>query len=128
MGNLNRNSIELFKEMKGEEVVTEKFWTVPFPSLAMVYEAADMIGAYDELQLEAIRKNEVPTSKEVRNHMEEMAEFIADRLYGKQFTKEDLAERFYGPNAFEALREQVLFVATGVQSDETKKFLETKKD
>lgn len=128
MANLKRNSIKLFKEMKGEEVVTETFWTVPFPPLSMVYEAADIVGEYEEKQQDAHKNGTVLSSKSVRNQLERMAEFLADRLYGKQFTKEDLAERFYGPNAFEALQDQVLFVATGMQNDETKKFLDKKKD
>lgn len=126
MANLKRNSIKLMKEIKGEEIITETYWTVPFPSLAMVYEAADIVGAYEELQLERKKNEEIVTSKEVGAQIEKMAEFLADRVYGKQFTKEELAERFYGPDSFGALQDQVLFVATGAQNDETKKFLEKK--
>lgn len=126
MANLKRNSIKLLKEIKGEEIVTQTYWTVPFPSLAMVYEAADIIGSYEEMQLERKKNKEIVTSKEVGQQIEKMAEFVADRVYGKQFTKDELAERFYGPDAFTALQDQVLFVASGTQNDETKKFLEKK--
>lgn len=124
MANLKRNSISLFKEMKGEEVVTERFWTPPFLPMKAVYEAADMMDKFEKAEKEA----GVLTSEAIRTSLEEMSEFVANRIYGGQFTKEDIAERFHAPGAYNALQEQIQFVAWGLQTDETKKFLARKKN
>lgn len=124
MANLKRNSIDLFKEMNGEEIVTEKFWTPPFLPMKVVYEAADLMGKYEKTGASAAEL----TSEEIRSYLEEMTEFVAKRVYDGQFTKEDLENKFHAPDAFAALQEQIYFVAWGLQTDETKKFLAKKKN
>lgn len=122
MANLKRNSIELYKEMKGEEIVTEKYWTPPFIPMSVVYEAADLMGKYEQKE----KKNKQLSSQEVREYLEEMSEFVANRMYGKQFTKEELEDRYHAPDAFSGLQSQIMFIAWGMQNDETKKFLAKK--
>lgn len=124
MANLKRNSIELMKEIKGDEVITEKFWTPPFLPLKVVYEAADLMGKYEESD----KKEGGMTSAEVRSSLEEMSEFVANRVYDEQFTKEDLENRFHAPDAYGSMQEQIRFVAWGIQTNETKKFLAAKKN
>src|SRR5690606_2553911 len=102
MANLKRNSIELFKEVKEDEVITEKFWTPPFIPLKVVYEAADLMGKYEKIGPDS---GEL-TSAEVRSSLEEMTEFVANRIYAGQFTKEELEERFHAPDAYGAMQEQ----------------------
>lgn len=122
MAKLKRNTIELLKEMNGEEVVMQRYLTPPFIPLSVVYEAADLMEKYELKE----KKNDQLTSQEVKEYLAEMSDFVANRIYNKQFTKEDLEERFHAPDAFNALQSQILFIAWGVQSDETKKFLEKK--
>lgn len=124
MANLKRNSIELFKEVKEDEVITEKFWTPPFIPLKVVYEAADLMGKYEKIGPDA---GEL-TSAEVRSSLEEMTEFVANRVYAGQFTKEELEERFHAPEAYGAMQEQIFFIAWGMQTNDTKKFLAKKKN
>lgn len=124
MANLKRNSIELFKEVKDDEVITEKFWTPPFLSLKAVYEAADLMAKYEKVD----ENNKELTSLEIKSSLEEMCDFVANRVYEGQFTKEDLEERYHGPGAYYDMQSQIMFVAWGIQNDETKKFLAKKKN
>ena len=124
MANLKRNSIELYKEVKDDEVITEKFWTPHFLPMKVVYEAADLMGKYEKVDKDAAEL----TSAEVRSSLEEMTEFVANRVYAGQFTKEELEERFHAPDAYTSMQQQILFVAWGLQTDETKKFLAKKKN
>jgi hypothetical protein len=58
--------------------------------------------------------------------IEKMLDFVANDLYKGQFTKEDLINGLHAPEAVEILLEQLLFVANGQQTDETKNFLAKK--
>lgn len=122
MANLKRNSIELMKEIKGDEVVTEKFWTPPFIPLSVVYEAADLMGEYEKKQVDENGKIiRDLNSQEVREYLEKMSEFVANRIYAGQFTKDDIEQRYHAPDAFFDLQKQIMFVAWGMQEKSAKK-------
>lgn len=121
MSNLKRNSIELLKEMKGDEAVMEVFWTPAFIPLGTVYEAVDLLAKYEEIE-----KERPLSSQEIREYMKEMCEVVANSIYKGQFTAQDLEERLHAPGAFFTLQEQILFVSSGAQSTETKKLLAKK--
>ncbi len=118
MANLKRNMIELVKNVeeaqKGGEVELEKFWTPPFIPFSKVRQALQMQADMDE------------DSTELET-MEMLAQFVAQEIYNKQFTIDDLYERLHAPDALEALQSQLIFVAQGDQTDATKKFLEKKR-
>ncbi len=115
MANLKRNMIELVKEVKEGEIVTEKYWTPVFMPLSVVYKALDL-------------NEEIYESDELKENekIEKMVDFVANDIYKEQFTKDELVNGLHAPDAVKILREQVLFVTRGHQSDETKKFLEKK--
>lgn len=123
MANLKRNMIELVKNpdevVKGGEVEMEKFWTPPFLPLTVTYEAIDI--------MEKIEKDEKEGTASPREFLELMMDFVANKAYGGQFTKEELQNKLHAPDAIEALQSQVLFIAQGQQSTATKNFLEKKR-
>ena len=123
MANLKRNSIELVKEVKGDEIEKQRFLTPPFTPTRITKEALGILAKYEELEIEKghLSANDLVTM------MDDMSEFIANRLYDGQFTKEDLDEKYHGPNAFEDFKQQVQFTASGMQSQETKNFLKSKR-
>ncbi|WP_412177911.1 phage tail assembly chaperone G [Priestia flexa] len=49
-------------------------------------------------------------------------------MYKDKFTREELIDGLHAPEAVETLQNQILFVAQGYQTDETKKFLSEKKN
>ena len=110
MANLKRNMIELIKEVKEGEIVTEKFLTPVFIPFSIIYEALDMI-------------EEINKSKTEKDLLDKMIDFVATRIYNNQFTKEALFNGLHAPDASRILYEQILFITQGAQSDETKKFL-----
>lgn len=114
MANLKRNMIELVKEVKEGEIVTEKYLTPVFIPLSVVYEGLDLAD-----QLEKSNADE-------KEKIERLVNFIADEVYGKQFTKDDLKNGLHGPQAIETLHRQLVFATNGFQDDETKKFLAKK--
>lgn len=113
MANLKRNMIELVKEVKEGEIVTEKYLTPVFLPLSVVYEGVDLA---DQLKSKDSEKEKIGR----------LADFIANEVYGKQFTREDLLNGLHGPQAIEILQRQLMFATNGVQDDETKKFLAKK--
>lgn len=115
MANLKRNMIELVKEVKEGEVVTEKYLTPVFIPLSVVYQAIDL--SKDMAKV---------TSENEREMIDKLVDFVANDIYKGQFTKEELINGLHAPDAIETLREQVIFITRGYQSDETKKFLEKK--
>lgn len=115
MANLKRNMIELVKEVKEGEIVTEKYLTPVFIPFSVVYEAIDIV--------EQMEKEGERSEKEV---IEMLLDFVANKIYKGQFTKDELFNGLHAPDAVNTLRDQVLFIAQGQQSDETKKFLEKK--
>lgn len=116
MTKLKRNMIELVKEVKEGEIVTEKYWTPPFIPLSVVYQAIDL-----QAEMESGKFNE-------REMIDKLLDFVANDIYKGQFTKEDLINGLHAPDAVRVLQEQVLFIAQGQQSEETKKFLSAKKN
>ncbi|UII58121.1 hypothetical protein LS684_21095 (plasmid) [Cytobacillus spongiae] len=120
MANLKRNMIELVKEVKEGEIVTEKFLTPVFLPFSVVYEAIDMMEEIEKSEEETKNSN---SEKELIN---KLLDFVANKVYNKQFTKDDLFNGLHAPDAIQTLQEQIMFVAQGRQTDETKKFLAKK--
>ncbi|MEK5524144.1 phage tail assembly chaperone G [Heyndrickxia sp. FSL W8-0423] len=120
MANLKRNMIELVKEVKEGEVVTEKYLTPVFIPLSVVYEALDLVETIDKSL-----SGEIDANEEI-DLMDQLLNFVSSKLYGNQFTKDELFNGLHGPDAIETLQEQILFIARGRQSDETKKYLAEK--
>ncbi|MGG3480583.1 hypothetical protein ABES21_24210 [Peribacillus frigoritolerans] len=119
MANLKRNMIELVKEVKEGEIVTEKYLTPIFIPFSVVYEAIDLT---EEMDKGEGNKNSL-SEKEM---IDKLIDFVANRIYNKQFTKEELFNGLHAPDAIETLQRQIMFVAQGQQTDETKKFLAKK--
>lgn len=113
MANLIRNMIELVKEVKEGEIVTEKYLTPVFIPFSVIYEALDMMG-------------EINKSKTEKDLLDKMIDFVATKIYNNQFTKEQLFDGLHAPSASRVLYEQILFITQGAQSDDTKKFLTSK--
>jgi hypothetical protein len=113
MANLKRNMIEIVKEIKEGEIVTEKFLTPVFIPFSIIYEALDMI-------------EEINKSKTEKDLLDKMIDFVATRIYNNQFTKEQLFNGLHAPDASRILYEQILFITQGAQSDDTKKYLTSK--
>ena len=55
--------------------------------------------------------------------IDEMLDFVANKIYKGQFTKDELFKGLHAPDAVRILQEQIFFVARGTQNDETKKYL-----
>ncbi|MGM8215178.1 phage tail assembly chaperone G [Bacillaceae bacterium W0354] len=108
--------IELVKEVKAGEIVTEKYLTPAFIPMSVVYEAIDMMSELGQV-----------TVKNEKDMIDRMLSFIADKAYGGQFTKEELFNGLHAPDAVRVLEEQILFIARGTQNDDTKKYLEKKR-
>lgn len=123
MANLKRNMIELVKNpdevLKGGEVEMEKFWTPPFLPMDVIYEAMDLMGK--------IEKMEEDENSNPRDILELLVDFTAKKAYGGQFKVEDLKKRLHAPDAVSTLQAQVMFIAQGQQTNETKNFLEKKR-
>src|SRR5699024_457774 len=98
MANLKRNMIELVKNpdevANGGEVELEKYWTPAFLPLTVTYEAIDL--------MEGLEKED---AKDVRNLLGLMMDFVANKAYGGQITREDLETRLHAPDAVETLQE-----------------------
>lgn len=119
MANLKRNMIELVKEVKEGEIITEKFLTPVFIPFSVVYEAVDLTQEIDNSEKEKSASSE-------KDMIDKLLDFVANKIYNKQFTKEQLFDGLHAPDAIQTLQEQIVFVAQGRQTDETKKFLAKK--
>lgn len=123
MAQLKRNMIELIKNPEeannGGEVEIERYWTPVHLPLKVMYEAVD-------LSEEMAKIEEGNSKKTFKDALDLMMDFIANRAYNNQFTKEDLMERLHAPDAINTLQEQIAFIASGQQSDDTKNFLAKK--
>ena len=111
MANLKRNMIELVKDVKEGEIVTEKYLTPVFIPMSVVYEAIDLA--------EELGKGQ---SKE-KEMIDKLLDFVANKVYKGQFTKSELIDGLHAPSAIQSLQEQILFIAQGQQTDETKEYL-----
>ncbi|MFP3512960.1 hypothetical protein SB775_25800 [Peribacillus sp. SIMBA_075] len=119
MANLKRNMIELVKEVKEGEILTEKFLTPVFIPFSVVYEAIDLTEEMD-------KSEDNKKSSSEKEMIDKLLDFVANKIYNKEFTKEDLFNGLHAPDAIQTLQEQIIFVAQGQQTDETKKFLAKK--
>lgn len=115
MANLKRHTIELVKEVKEGEVVTETFITPPFIPFSVVYEATDLMND---------KENDNKTEREM---IDLLLDFVANKIYKDQFTKEQLQNGLHAPDAMETLQDQVMFVAQGKQNTATLQFLAKKR-
>jgi hypothetical protein len=115
MANLKRNMIELVKEVKEGEIITEKYLTPVFIPFSVVYEALDMV-------------EEIDKSKKEKDLLEKMLDFVATKVYNNQFTKDDLVKGLHAPDSSRVLYQQILFITQGAQSDETKKYMSERKN
>lgn len=115
MANLKRNAIELVKKVEAGGIDTEVYLTPAFLSISTLYEAMDVS--------ERVDSDEKLTEKE---RLMEMMNFVVN-LYDNQFTVKELEQGLHAPSAIEVLREQLMFAANGVQSDETKKLMAKKR-
>ncbi|MEE3951663.1 phage tail assembly chaperone G [Peribacillus frigoritolerans] len=101
MANLKRNMIELVKEVKEGESVTENYLTPVFIPFSVVYEALDMTEAIDKSEKEKSAGSE-------RELIEKLMDFVANKVYNKQFTKEELFKGLHAPDAIQTLQEQIM--------------------
>lgn len=115
MANLKRNMIELVKEVKEGEIVTENYLTPVFIPMSVVYEAIDLSEELSGGQ-----------SKE-REMIDKLLDFVANKVYKGQFTKDELINGLHAPDAIQTLQEQILFIAQGQQTDATKEYLAKKR-
>lgn len=115
MANLKRNAIELVKKVEQGGIETEVYLTPAFLPISMLYEAMDVSDKLDT--------DEKLTEKQ---RFSEMMNFVVN-LYENQFTLKELESGLHSPTAIEVLREQIMFAANGVQSDETKKLMAKKR-
>ncbi|MDX5473903.1 MAG: hypothetical protein LPK00_00070 [Bacillaceae bacterium] len=114
MANLKRNMIELVVGVNGEEVVTEKYWTPAFIPMTIVYQAIDIMAETEKEELSE------------RDAIDRLLDFVANEIYQGKFSKDELLNGLHAPDAIKTLQEQILFIAQGQQTNETKKFLEKK--
>ncbi|KHE73152.1 phage tail assembly chaperone G [Halobacillus sp. BBL2006] len=118
MADLKRNMIELVTDVKEGEIITQTYWTSPFLPMKVVLEANDIAAQIDKLETDDIEQQ--------KETFDQLSSFVADVLYNKQFTKQELQDGLHAPQALNALYDQIIFITRGKQSDETKKFLEKK--
>ncbi|GAB3797377.1 phage tail assembly chaperone G [Virgibacillus kimchii] len=116
MANLKRHMIELVKEVKEGEIVTEKYITPVFVPLKTVYEAIDLMGELN---------NQKMTPELEKGIIDEMLDFVV-KAYGDQFTKDELFNGLHAPDAISVLQDQIMFIARGYQNSDTKKYLANK--
>ncbi|MEK4922391.1 hypothetical protein MKX78_10765 [Cytobacillus sp. FSL R5-0569] len=116
MATFKRNMIELVTGVREDgEYEIKKYFTPNFIPFSIVYEAVDLN--------EKMVKNKFESEKA---QFDELLEFVTNRIYGNQFSKEDLLNGLHAPEAISTLENQITFIAQGKQSDETKKFLAKK--
>lgn len=116
MADLKRNTITIVLEVQDGAIIRKKTYLTPvFIPLSTIYEALDL--------MEEIKKRKA--LKTERELIDALVTFITDKVYDNQFTKEDLIAGLHSPNAMAELFNQLLFIARGEQSEETKKYLET---
>lgn len=118
MAELKRNMIELVKEVKEGELVTEKYLTPLFVPLEVTYEALDLMTELNEMGDDISKERKFREKAEI---------FIADKLYNGQFTKEELRKGLHGPESGDEIANQILFAARGFQTQATKKYLAKKR-
>jgi len=115
MAKTKRNAIELvtgFDEEK-DQTTTKVYYTSPYLSGRLFRDALSL-------------SKELEESEEEMENLDKLLDFVANDIYGSQFTVEELEEGLPPYRMVEELQEQVFFVARGEQSDTSKKLLEQK--
>ncbi|WP_407270596.1 phage tail assembly chaperone G [Radiobacillus sp. PE A8.2] len=116
MANLKRNMLELVKNpegvLKGDEPEIEKVWTPAFIPLRVARNAIEVW-------------NQVETDAEMSetDKFDKIADFVANEVFAGKITPNDIYNRLHAPGGQDVLKQQLIFVAQGQQSDETKNFL-----
>lgn len=123
MANLKRSFITLIDLDAQGEIIETPLLTPKFLPARVVREAMELSLKIDEIDEE--------TGESKLNQLDVfdlMIEFVANRIFKDAgITVDDLLDRTHAPDLVAQLQEQVAFVASGHQSDETKKFLARKK-
>lgn len=118
MAKLKRTFIELVKNVdevqKGGEPELEKVWTPHFLPWKTVREGMQIL-----MEKEKYSTNDFEM-------IEQMEEFIVNKIFPGLITVEDLQERLHAPNAIETMQNVIEFVTSGQESDELRAFLEKK--
>lgn len=117
MTKLKRNYIQLVENPSAEEIKMETYLTPHFIPLDTLYEAVDIMS-----ELEQVETGEVEMS--FKEQIDKLVDAVV-KIYGKQFTAKDVRTRLHAPDAVDALRKQIEFIANGQQDDETKKFIQS---
>ncbi|MCG3418965.1 phage tail assembly chaperone G [Oceanobacillus jordanicus] len=119
MANLKRNMLELIKNpervAKGDEPEIEKVWTPSFIPLRVARDAIELW-------------HEIDTGSDMSegDKFDKLADFVANDIYGGKITSDDIYNRLHAPGGKNVLNQQIIFVAQGQQSDETKNSLARK--
>lgn len=115
MANLMKNAIVLVKEVKEGEILDKTYYTPAFIPMSVVYQAIELNKEMTKI-----------TASNEKELIEKMVDFVANDIYKKQFTKEELENGLHAPIAIQTLREQIVFITRGQQTDEVKKLLAKK--
>lgn len=101
--------------IKGDEPEIEKIWTPAFIPLRVARDAIELW-------------NEIDTAAEMSetDKFDKIADFVANEVYAGKITKDDIYNRLHAPGGQDVLKQQLIFVAQGQQSDDTKNFLAKK--
>lgn len=116
MANLKRNTIDLVTGFEADEIVTQTYYTPKFLSMEVLYEALDLHERMTE-------NKDKMSEKEMLN---EIANFVANQIYEKQFTPEELIKGLHAPQSSEILYQQIIFVTQGNQTAAGKKLMAKK--
>ena len=101
--------------LKGGELEIERVWTPAFIPLRVSRSAIEL---YNELE----ENVELSEGKK----FDKLADFVANEVFNGKITTDDIYNRLHAPGGKDVLYDQVIFVAQGQQSDDTKKFLAEK--
>ncbi|HDA8247315.1 hypothetical protein A4U54_09785 [Staphylococcus aureus] len=116
MAKLKRNIIQLVEDPKANEIKLQTYLIPHFISFEIVYEAMDLI---DDIEDE----NSTMKPREIADRLMDMVV----KIYDNQFAVKDLKERMHAPDGMNALREQVVFITQGQQTEETRNFIQNMK-
>lgn len=131
---LKRNYIQLVNNVKevqekDAEPKFETFLTPHFIPTSLWYETIDVMEEVEEMENKANKDLQagkpVSQTKLMRDQMQQLQDVVL-KIYGNQFTKEQLMDGLHAPNMIEELGEQVSFIARGQQNEASKKFVESK--
>src|SRR5699024_4886879 len=101
--------------LKGGEPELEKVWTPYFIPWKTVREG-----------MQLLMEKEDGESTNDFEMIEEMEEFIVNKIFNGTITIDDLQNRLHAPDAVKTMQEVIEFVTSGQESDELRAFLEKK--